>query len=140
MKSIHSLFIISFLALGLASCTKEKSTMASDVAVSNLVAGEWKVTYLFRDSIDHTVEFNNYTLVYDPNGTLTGANSLYAVHGDWSVSEVQTVTSLTMSFHTAHTGADVFDEIAGTWVIETNSQERMVLHQGDDYMYLERVK
>jgi len=140
MKSIHALFIISFLAFGLVSCTKEKSTMASDVAVNNLVAGEWKVTYLFRDSIDHTVEFNNYTLVYDPGGSLTGANSLYAVHGEWSVAENQTVTSLTMAFHTAHTGADVFDEIAGTWVIETNSQDRMVLHHDADYMYMERVK
>ncbi len=138
MKSIHPLLILSFFALLLAGCSKDKSIMASDVANDNLLAGTWQVTYLMKDGIDHTTEFNDYKIEFADGGAVAAANSLLSVHGNWSVSEVQTTTSLSMNFQTAHDATEIFDEFAGTWVIETNSAAKMVLHHDDDYIYLER--
>lgn len=85
MKTLATIFFLA-LVVAFSSCTKKNDDSvnpSNSLNKSQMVTGQWMVSYYFDSGKDETGHYNGYTFVLDDNGTLTASNGSSTYTGKW---------------------------------------------------------
>ena len=120
------------------------SATATGMLQDNLVAGNWKITYLYTNNTDKTAQYSDYLFTFDNNGHSAVANPLMSVNGSWSVSEGATGKPI---IHLSYTGVEenpTFGIFPGDWIVEAQNDYMVALQRttdnGTEQLNIERLK
>lgn len=142
LRSLLGLFIIT----GLISCKKntEFSATTTGMLQDNLIAGTWKITYLYADSTNKTAEYTDYLFTFENNGHSAVANPLMSVNGSWSVSEGAPGKPVLHLAYMAVEQNPTFNVFPGNWIVESQNAYRVNMQRTNDngtaQLNIERLK
>ena len=119
MKIFLNFFLVAGFAALLFGCGKEESSASSESQLrANIVSGNWRVSYCFRDSVEHTSKFTGYAFTFTDAGVLTAVKSPTTNTGSWGSSTVNAVVKVSISFSSP---ADFLKLNKTDWTVVTNS-------------------
>lgn len=143
MKTLIKIFI-SFVLLFAIGCKKSstESTTSTEVTPVNsaIIKGQWKISYFMISGNNKTTDFTDFKLTFNTSGLLTGANSLLAENGSWSLTSESNKTKLTIDFSTTN----LLKELTGDWEITSRSSATIVMQKSSgtgqtDYLTIDKI-
>ncbi len=106
-----------------------------------LMDGQWYVQSYIDDGDDETNNYNGYTLVFNPDGTVLVENNNNTISGTWNVVNSSNGLDVILDFGTAMP----FDEFNDDWDVVTYTNTRVELYDisggngGTDYLTFQKL-
>lgn len=128
---MKALFLLSAMAIILASCSKNDTTSdpAADLAAKSsfVTTGDWKVTQYSEMGIDASSDFSAYTIQFNSDGTFKASTTSDSFTGTWVMA--QPAASVDDSGNNATddkfskftidvTGNKLMDKLSHKWLID----------------------
>ena len=103
MKKIKLMsLLMAALATVAVSCSKsEVGTNPAATTSSTVTQGNWKVTYVTDNGVDHTSDFVGFKAAFAVGGTVTASNDLLTINGTWSSYNDDSQNKLLLNFSIA---------------------------------------
>lgn len=114
---------------GFSACSKSKINKTSDV----LEDGNWKISQLYDDGVDHSAHMMDYTFDFNSDGTFTATKGTMVYNGTWSLDKKSDDDFIDDSPNVELNifQSEVFSGIdSGSWELESRSDNKVVF--GDD--------
>jgi hypothetical protein len=140
MKKI--ILCILTASLFLVACEKDdnNSTVSTSDVTTTVTSGNWRITYYWDKDHEETNNYNGYSFVFNPNGTIIATKAGTTVNGTWSVINDDNKVKLVLAFAAP---AD-FVEISDDWHTTERTNSKIKLQDvsggngGTDFLTFEK--
>ncbi|MBK7432942.1 MAG: hypothetical protein IPI66_02935 [Chitinophagaceae bacterium] len=136
-----STLLFSFFAL-FSSCSKSDPGVINPTNTSAiLVQSNWRITYYSDNGTEGTSDFNGFKFTFSANGTVSAANDILAIPGNWSSYSDDSRNNLLLNFSNI---LPVIATLNHDWHIIEKTTIKIRLEDvsggggGTDYLTLER--
>lgn len=130
MKTIATIFALA-LMVAFSSCSKKNDNNVNpsdNGSKSQMVTGQWLVSYYFDSGKDETGNYNGYTFVLDDNGTLTATNGSSSFTGKWWIGSAGSDDDNSSNrFNIQISGNKAMEDITDDWRIVSLSDSNIQL-------------
>jgi hypothetical protein len=118
--------LLLFLVLNISCNKKEIDATNNSQISSNIIQGQWKISYFLISRSDKTSDFNGYIFTFNTNNTVTAMQGgSGSANGTWSI--VQNTNSggerLVLNFGNQF----YFQQLNGEWFANRNDYNRISL-------------
>lgn len=102
MKKIKFMsLLMAALATVAVSCSKSDDVVTGPTTTSGIVAqGNWKVSYVTDNGVDHTSDFDAFKVQFASGGTVSASNDLLTINGTWNSYNDDSQNKLLLNFST----------------------------------------
>jgi hypothetical protein len=119
MKTTAKLFLLA-LSISLASCSKsnDDNPSSSSTNKTDQVSGNWTITYYFDSGKDETSDFNGYSFVFNPDGSLLAVTGSTTFTGTWRIGDSSSDDDSSSNKLVINiTGNKYMDDLQDDWLI-----------------------
>lgn len=140
MKKIFLIASAMFAAAFLSSCTDDTLTDLTITEVEGMSTGNWKVIFQSDNGNDDSHDLLGYALEFLADGTLTASKGAESFTGTWIVKSSDDDPDYDKEFDFLISGNKAMDELDGSWLIGTLTDNRMELldDSPSEQIHLER--
>lgn len=120
MKTLQKVLLAGIILFAFACKKKE---VPGKTVSETLSAGSWKINFYQVSTVDHTSEFNGYTLVFKTDNTLNATNGSGTTAGTWSYDSNLLKFNITIGSSTPLTN------LSKDWLIVLMNDDEVIFDQ-----------